>query len=106
MSATVRGEVAKRNNMIPLFAEELRRRGGDMYEAFLWTNYRFTMLSKPQVPIFHMTLTQKLLLHNPPKDDNMAASTVNEERPAIASGLARDLSNSGQSPSRLEPYPL
>ena len=104
MSATVRGEAAKRNNMIPLFAEELRRRGGDMYEAFLWTNYQFTMLSNPQVPIFHMTLTQKLLLHNPPEDDNMAASTVNEEHPAIASRLARDSLNSGQRVRRLEPY--
>lgn len=64
LSATIRGQPAKRNTMIPIFADELRNTAnkGEIYEVFLQTNYRFTMMNKPQIPIVHSTLTQKLYL--------------------------------------------
>lgn len=64
---SVRGEPAKRNTMIPIFAEELQNpeHSGEIYEMFLRTNYQFNLMNKPQIPIVHSTLTQKLFLKSP-----------------------------------------
>ena len=66
MVATVNGGVAYRNQMIPMFAEELRnsKHEGDIYEIFLRTHYRFAMRYLNQIPEFCSTLTQKLSLKN------------------------------------------
>lgn len=66
MVATVNGGVAYRNEMIPMFAEELRNatHQGDIYEIFLKTHYRFHMRHLNQIPEFCSTLTQKLSLRN------------------------------------------
>ena len=66
MVATVNGGVAYRNQMIPMFAEELRNstHHGDIYEIFLRTHYRFQTRHLNQIPLFCSTLTQMLSLRN------------------------------------------
>ena len=64
MAVTVNAGTAYRNQMIPMFAEELRNseHRGDIYEIFLRTHYRFRNCYLNHVPEFCYTLTQKLSL--------------------------------------------
>ena len=66
MVATVNGGDAYRNQMIPLFAQELKDSAnkGDIYEIFLKTHYRLQKQVPDQIPEFRSTLTQKLSLRN------------------------------------------
>ena len=71
MTATVNGDVAYRNQMIPLFASELQNSSndGDIYEIFLRTHGRLReklkgTVAENQIPEFRSTLTQKLCLRN------------------------------------------
>lgn len=69
MMATVDGEVAYRNFMIPMFAEELRSsaNNGDIYEIFLKTHEKLVdrlPADARQIPEFRSTLTKKLCLRN------------------------------------------
>ena len=66
MAVTVNAGTAYRNQMIPMFAEELRNseHRGDIYEIFLRTHYRFRNCYLNHVPEFCSTLTQKLSLKN------------------------------------------
>ena len=66
MVASVNGGMAFRNQMIPMFAQELKdsANNGDIYEIFLKTHYRLQKVVPDQVPEFRSTLTQKLSLRN------------------------------------------
>ena len=65
MMATVKGGVAYREQMIPVFAEELKNsEKGDIYEIFVKTHQRLHKLIPDQIPEFRSTLTQKLSLRN------------------------------------------
>ena len=61
--ATVKGGVAYRNQMIPVFAEELKNSEyGDIYEVFLKTRRRLRELIPHQIPELRSTLSKKLSL--------------------------------------------
>ena len=61
--ATVKGGVAYRNQMIPVFAEELKNsEHGDIYEIFLKTRRRLGELIPHQIPELRSTLSKKLSL--------------------------------------------
>ena len=61
--ATVKGGVAYRNQMIPVFAEELKNsEHGDIYEVFLKTRRRLGELIPHQIPELRSTLSKKLSL--------------------------------------------
>lgn len=71
MTASVSSDVAYRNQMIPLFASELRdsSENGDIYEIFLKSHGRLRdklkgTMAENQIPEFRSTLTQKLCLRN------------------------------------------
>ena len=69
MMATVDGDVAYRNYMIPMFAEELRdsSNNGDIYEIFVKTHEKLIKklpTGARQIPEFRSTLTKKLCLRN------------------------------------------
>ena len=69
MMATVDGDVAYRNYMIPMFAEELRdsSNNGDIYEIFVKTHEKLIKklpAEARQIPEFRSTLRKKLCLRN------------------------------------------
>ena len=71
MMSTVSGGVAFRQQMIPMFAEELRdsANNGDIYEIFLKTHEKLRNKLKgtageDQIPEYRSTLTKKLSLRN------------------------------------------
>ena len=71
MMSTVSGGVAYRQQMIPMFAEELRdsANNGDIYEIFLKTHEKLRNKLKgtageDQIPDYRSTLTKKLSLRN------------------------------------------
>ena len=69
MMASVDGDVAYRNYMIPMFAEELRdsSNNGDIYEIFVKTHEKLIKklpTEARQIPEFRSTLRKKLCLRN------------------------------------------
>ena len=61
--ATVKGGLAYRNQMIPVFAEELKNsEHGDIYEVFLKTRRRLGELIPHQILELRSTLSKRLCL--------------------------------------------
>lgn len=66
MVAAVSGTEAYQNQMIPMFAQELKdpANKGDIYEIFLKTHHRLRTQVPDQIPEFRSTLSLKLSLRN------------------------------------------
>ena len=66
MVAAVNGTEAYQNQMIPMFAQELKdpTNKGDIYEIFLKTHHRLKTQVPGQIPEFRSTLSLKLSLRN------------------------------------------
>lgn len=83
MVATISGEVAYRNMMIPMFAEHLKNSKGDIYQTFLRTHNQLKIEIPEQIPEFRSTLTHRLSLKNIFKPESWdvsgySSSTSNE----------------------------